>query len=640
MTLLNRAGRIYIGGAAASAAYVGSTLVWSAFRPTDIAGCRVWLDAAQLNLADGAAVSSWANFGAGPQPVIAAGATFRERGLSGMPVVRITQGSGKIRFTGTGVDKDWTVIYVGRRWQLGRPGRVVTASGTAANLLVGFHGNEMDQCFVEGWLSSGVAPFGSTQWKLYSADSTSTTAARFYSNGVLLFSGAATPANGWGGTLNISGYQDTADAVANQETDCEIAELVAFNRRLTDVERAQIENYMRTKWKPITLFKPTDYAQYLTAWFDGSDAATVQLAGSGVNNWVNKGVGGMTLTQTTDAQRPSYNTTDKSVNFVAGQIMNPAGAPATYDVVYLSKPTPTGDWRTLLRSAQGHEVIIEYTSTRLGTYSAGFWPAIVSRVSPNNMTSDSAPAPYVTSQSSTLNNDPQFSAYKAFDGLVTNNYAHSGGPVTPAAPYWIKIDLGAVKNVAYYNYTARNESQDSVIPYQQWKSWTFEGSLDNAAWTLLQTVTSVANFGLGEKRAFTNTPASFRYWRWTVTEGTGYTPPYACAAELELYDALTWGPVWGLGFARVAASNAVVQSRDGGAVVSTVTALAAASAAPTMFGGYASAPPSQPWGAIKEIIFVTYNTDGMRQVLEGYLAWKDGKASLLPANHPYKSAAP
>ena len=83
-----------------------------------------------------------------------------------MPCVRITQGAGRYRFTGTGVDKDWTLIYVGRKWKA-TMGRVIAGLSTSTNILVGYHYAEWDQCYVEGWLTPQNTT-ATTSWKLYS----------------------------------------------------------------------------------------------------------------------------------------------------------------------------------------------------------------------------------------------------------------------------------------------------------------------------------------------------------------------------------------------------------------------------------------------------------------------------------------
>lgn len=462
MTALNYAERIAIGGNQASAIYVGATKIWP-FVPTMLTGCCVWIDASKLALANGAAVSSWTNLGSGSQPTIAAGATFRTGALNSLPVVRITQGTGRMRwYSGTGVDKDWTLVYIGRRWQF-RGGRIVAAYTTGANLLVGYHGNEMDQCFVEGWLT-GQTQTSTAQWRLYSADSTSSAVARFFSNGALLNSGTATPAKGWGGTLCISGYADDA---SGQEADCEIAELVMYNRKLSDNERAQVENYLRYKWLRVPLWNPTSLGSNRIAWFDSSDSSTIQVAGSGVNNWVNKGVGGMTVGQGTDASRPVAN--GLGVTFTPTQGMTAAGGPASYDCVMVCKPNPNttpADWRTMLRSANCHEMIIENGSTRLGTYNAGFLPAggltwsnvdglATMRVAPSTAVLISRDGGALTSTGTAL---PSASAAPTMFGAYVAPPASQG--------------FGAVKEIVFTPYNLESERQ-RIEGYLAWK-WGLE----------------------------------------------------------------------------------------------------------------------------------------------------------------------
>ena len=377
MTALNYANKIFYNGAEASAVYVGSTKVWPGFKPTDIAGCAVWLDASKLNLANGANVTTWTNLGSGTQPVITGTPKYRTNALNTvMPCVRFNQGAGKLRMTGTGVDKDWTIIYVGRRWSLNNPGRTVAAHDPT-NILIGTHGYEGDQAYIEGWLTTGQSPPATTLWKMYGADSTSTAVARFFINGFLQVSGAATPARGWAGTLCISGYIDDQPLATTQECDCEIAELVMFNRKLTDTERGQIERYLRAKWMA-PIWTPRDISSSLGGWFDCSDVGTVQVVGSGVNQWFSK-AGGMVVTQSADdTYRPAYLSAG-GVNFTLAKGMNSSGGPSAFDILVVAKPNPYGadpiNWRTMLRSVGAHEIIIEDKTNRLGTYYTGFYPA-------------------------------------------------------------------------------------------------------------------------------------------------------------------------------------------------------------------------------------------------------------------------
>jgi hypothetical protein len=290
MTTLNYADKVYLGSSLASAVYIGANKVWPAFKPNDLTGCTIWLDASQLNLANGAAVSSWTNLGSGPQPTILGtpAPTFQTNVLNTtLPVVRITGGQGQWRFASTGVDKDYTIIYVGRKWSL-RAGRVIaanTSNASAGNILWGFHGTEYESAHVESWMvtpgpSGGVT--ANTIWKLYSGDTTSAAAARLFSDGVYLGATAGIPAKGLAGTLCIGGYEDGARA---QEPDSEIAELILYNRKLTDAERRQVEQYLRIKWGLLRAFQPTDISGCVI-WLDASQNLT-----NAASWWTNLGSG-------------------------------------------------------------------------------------------------------------------------------------------------------------------------------------------------------------------------------------------------------------------------------------------------------------------------------------------------------------
>ena len=495
MTAINYADRLFYNRQLVSRVYAGSTLVWPPWKPTDISSCLIWVDISKQSsgIANGGDITYLRNWTNGPTPYIMGNPpnpTLRTNALNTTtPVMRITQGQGRWRWTGLNLDKEYTLFIVARRWQL-RGGRILTAlitAPTTPNILHGWHGNEFDCAYQEGWFNT-PGPLGgvtsTTDWRLYSADSSAAGPARLFSSGFLLGQHPSPPASkGFGGTLNLSGHTNDADVATSQQADCEVAELVVYNRKLSDAERQTVENYLLLKWNPHKPFTPTDLGSSLVAWFDGSDTNSVTVTGSGVSQWANKGIGAMTLTQTVDAHKPTYNATDKAVNFAIGQIMTPANAPSSFDVIVVSMPNNVSDWRTLLRSAQGHEMIIETGNTRFGIY----------------------------------------------HGI--NGFLQAG--------------------------------------------------------------------------------------------------------------TLTWGTAWGLGFARVAANTTVVMSRDGGPLAATTVALQSGDFKPTMFGGYASAPPTQGWGSIKEIIFLPHNfSDGDRQRVEGYLAHKHGLTGLLPASHPYKSTAP
>ena len=64
---------------------------------------------------------------------------------------------------------------------------------------------------------------------------------RFFSNGALFGTGDKPGVSGWANTFTINQY-------AAQTSDSEVAEVVAYDRKLSDAERQQVEDYLRTKW--------------------------------------------------------------------------------------------------------------------------------------------------------------------------------------------------------------------------------------------------------------------------------------------------------------------------------------------------------------------------------------------------------
>ena len=252
--ILNQADSIYLGAVPAVAVYVGTELVWEeVFNPLDLTGLAVWFDASQLELADGATVNSWENLGAGADAanfnVVPYRPTLRMNALNSHPVVRFVPGSG-LRVTGHGVTKDYTLAYVGRMVTTGG-GRVICAAYPGGgNLLFGYWTSYMDIGYATGgggFFTPDTRKAITTAWKLYSADcATPVVAPRLFSNGVLMGMHPTPPAaDGWGGTLNLNGY----GVASGEETgDCEIAEVVLYNRKLPDVERQEVEAYLREKW--------------------------------------------------------------------------------------------------------------------------------------------------------------------------------------------------------------------------------------------------------------------------------------------------------------------------------------------------------------------------------------------------------
>lgn len=158
-----------------------------------------------------------------------------------------------------------------------------------------------------------------------------------------------------------------------------------------------------------------------------------------------------------------------------------------------------------------------------GVGGAGGGGGVVVRVSPNNMTSNTAPAPYVASAQSILTVD--YAAYNSFNSPA-NLYWHSGS----AAPQWIKIDLGSSQAARSYTVQSRTDTVTN-----QPTAWTLEGSDNDSTWTVADTRTGQPTVAAGALiGTYTMTaPGTYRYWRWTFT--TALTTFYVDCGNLALY---------------------------------------------------------------------------------------------------------
>lgn len=249
---LTEADKIYLGSEVVNSVYVGADKAWpvtQTWTPGQIAGLKIWLDASQLGLADGAPVSPWPNLAnpavpgsmlGAPPPQVRAGA------LNGLPVVRFTSTGGQLRMNGTGITLPWTVAYVGRLWDVSATARMIAAYNAAdVNMLIGYYNTYMDIGYDNGFFGNGIN--ANTEWRLYSGDCPSFGETRMFKDGVAL---APLPSGGggWGGMLFISGYVPAG--AGGESGNVEVAEVCMYDRKLSDVERQEAEDYLRQKWIP------------------------------------------------------------------------------------------------------------------------------------------------------------------------------------------------------------------------------------------------------------------------------------------------------------------------------------------------------------------------------------------------------
>ena len=126
-------------------------------------------------------------------------------------------------------------------------------------------------------------------------------------------------------------------------------------------------------------------------------------------------------------------------------------------------------------------------------------------ISPNNMTANNAPTPYVTLAESESSTNTK--AYQAFDGLWESSIWASDG-----IPTWLIIDLGSAKLCCAY--ALRSLSQNYP------KDWTFSGSNNGSDWDLLDTQEDQLLQFYEDWYGTIENETEYRYYKWDFTESS------------------------------------------------------------------------------------------------------------------------
>ncbi len=145
--------------------------------------------------------------------------------------------------------------------------------------------------------------------------------------------------------------------------------------------------------------------------------------------------------------------------------------------------------------------------------------AVPIQFAPHCMTAASLPAPFVASASS--ESAPGTAAYFAFNGnsgIFPNTYWEGDN----SGVDWLKIDLGVgnLRILGSYTLWMYGYADLTTAP----KNWTLEGSNNNIAWDILDTVTGAIDWFTSEKRSFTCdvTTTAYRYFRINITANNGH----------------------------------------------------------------------------------------------------------------------
>jgi hypothetical protein len=154
-------------------------------------------------------------------------------------------------------------------------------------------------------------------------------------------------------------------------------------------------------------------------------------------------------------------------------------------------------------------------------------PPVATLLTPSNLTSNTSNAPFVVSQSSTLNS--HYAAFRAFDSnLGEPDWVCSN----TSMPQWISMDLGVPKTVTQYELSA---SYAGAVNGGMPSNFVLQGSINNIDWINVDTRNGVNGYEPAASKSFTvASPASYRYWRIYVTQAV--TSGALCrVGEIELY---------------------------------------------------------------------------------------------------------
>lgn len=131
------------------------------------------------------------------------------------------------------------------------------------------------------------------------------------------------------------------------------------------------------------------------------------------------------------------------------------------------------------------------------------------------MTSNTAPSGVAAA--STIANSSN-DAYRAMDDNLTNKWTAN------ATTGWLRYDFGSGNDKVITHYSIVGQHSDGTTgDTQAPKDWTFEGSNDASAWTVIDTQTNVATWASEERRVYTTTnETSYRYYRLNITANQGH----------------------------------------------------------------------------------------------------------------------
>lgn len=141
------------------------------------------------------------------------------------------------------------------------------------------------------------------------------------------------------------------------------------------------------------------------------------------------------------------------------------------------------------------------------------------RVTPDNMTDNITPYPYVASSSGVYASDE----YLAFDGSIyqTNGSAACWLDLSNGLPVWLAIDLGDIYQVAAYSIASFADFNNTPLECSCPKSWQLQYSHDEITWDVADGITDFTDWNSYDDFSHQfglSSAVSARYWRLYITD--------------------------------------------------------------------------------------------------------------------------
>jgi hypothetical protein len=280
--------------------------------PQSVPNLVLWLDASQLTLANGAAVSTWSDASGqahhGTQTGTTSRPTYQQGAINGAPAVRFDGTDDYLNLAGTVISGSQarTVFFVARPNVAGNKGIVDLGNGATAG--AGFMISPELGVRISGanrmW--TPAAPTTTASMGTVQLNGTSTTNISLRVDGVTrtatstVTSNVLTAGSGTVGTWS-------ATPVGANNFNGDIAEVIVYSRALSLSEQQTVEQYLNNKYFSADTTAP-DSIPGLQLWLDASQVVGVD-SGAAVSSWPDNSSAGHDATQSSSTNQPTYQPT-------------------------------------------------------------------------------------------------------------------------------------------------------------------------------------------------------------------------------------------------------------------------------------------------------------------------------------------